>query len=331
MKGGRPNVACSLAVCILLAVAAAGPLTAAAYGTGQPYPNSSWALGVVVPEGAELAGGGSLHWEGVTNVSALVTLPNISSHGRLVYVVMSLMTCDSAVMQVAAGTFPNGTGWLAYSWYVPNAGSIPIAYNWILNASIPRMFPGSTVTFSIFVANGGWNLKVVDCGTGALVERSFPTGASLSLKQGDQEVFALESYSREAAVFQSMGNLTLSALMVDGVRVSGGLYPYGDWNTKTSPLFVVGSPGSSPPGFISINQQAGGPVTWGYSTQWTNEAYDLDAVAMAAGFLSASAAAFALMGVVILLTRKGRTRREAGPGGATYRSALDRLARLLPS
>lgn len=309
MRRRQPVAAASIAACLLLALQLAGTAAAAGGVAGQPYPNSSWALGVVAPEGAELAGGGSLHWEDVSNVTALVVLPNINPAGRMVYAVMSLMTTDGAVLQVAAGTFSNGTGWLSYSWFIPDASSIPIAYVWVLNASLPGMPPNSRASLSIFVREGVWHLRITSLETGAFVERSFPPGLANTLKQGDQEVFALESYTREAGVFQNMGNLTLVGLMVDGTQVTSGFYSYSDWNNVRNPLFAVGSSGTSAPGFVSLSQ-SDGSVTWSYSPLWTNGEYAISGAAIMASATTLSTAAIGALVVLFLLTKKkqGRTR-----------------------
>ena len=235
---------------------------------GGGFPSTSWALGVVVPEGSGLQGGGSLRWQEATNVTALVTLPDISSPDRIVYVVMSLMAQDGSVMQASAGVYPNSSVWMAYSWFIPNALSVPLTYLWLLNSSGPQMVPGAQVSISILRSDGTWGLKILDMGTGGSVFRSFPATVSPSLKAGDQEVFALESYSRAEGTFQRMGNLTLSSLEVDGQKVIGGFYTYGDWQPNHEPLFEVGSAGSSPPPFVSLVEGVDGSFVWTYTAVW---------------------------------------------------------------
>lgn len=244
--------------------------TAQAAASGQTYPNASWALGLVVPEGASLHGGDKLLWEEVSNLTVVFTLPNISMPDRMVYAVLSVMTSDGGVLQAAAGIGPNASVWSAYSWSIPDVKSIPLTYNWILNATGPRMSPGANVTISIFYSSGSWNLRTTDQKTGISTEREFPQGQGTALKVGDQEVFSFESYSRLGATFRNMGNLTLDSILVNGARVVSGVYAYGQWDPHKNPLFVVGSSGTSPPTWISLGQTADGSFVWGYGTVWRN-------------------------------------------------------------
>ena len=235
---------------------------------GASYSTTSWALGVVVPEGAGLQGGGGLRWETVSNITALVTLPMISRPDRSVYAVLSVMTEDGSVLQAAAGVSANGSEWLAYSWLISDMRAAQLSYDWVLNASGPQMPPGSQVSFSIFRGSDRWNLKIAEAATGSSTEQPFPSGISASIKVGDQEVFAFESYSRAVTTFNQMGNLTLNGLFVDGRKVIGGSYSFSDWDMIHNPVFVVGSSGTSPPTFISFRQAGDGSSTWSYSGVW---------------------------------------------------------------
>jgi hypothetical protein len=86
---------------------------------------------------------------------------------------------------------------------------------------------------------------------------------------GDQEVFALESYSTSNAVFAHMGDMILKTLDIDGRKVSGGWYPYGSWDPSHKPLFVVG--GLSPPSYISLGESENKTLEWSYE-QWSTSA-----------------------------------------------------------
>ncbi len=262
----------SLVVCMVVSAGtypafAQGPAAARPYPSPKGFPASSWALGVVVPEGAELIGGSTLRWEDVGNVTALVTLPLIGRPDLPVYAVMSVMMKDGSVLQVAAGIPQNGTSWSVYADYDTDAGSISPTYQQILNSSQPHMSQGASVSISIFRSDlGAWSLRVEDLKSGSKVTSEFPASAP-GLKRGDQEVFALESYSKNQTTFQNMGNLSLNALLIDGESVGGGLYSYGDWAPNHNPLFVVGSLGTSPPLFISL--VFGTPIAvWSFDTQW---------------------------------------------------------------
>jgi len=264
-----PGIAVLVSICLVLpgfdAALATGTLQAE---PGAVYPNSSWAIGVVVPEGVHTLGGGSVQWEGITNVTASIALPDIESPDRIVYAILSVMTSDGSVLQAAAGALPNTTAWHGFAWSVQGADSSTPSYQWVLNASNPEMSPLSNISLSIFLASGQWGLRITDAGTGSSVEKSFPAGPAPALKAGDQEVFALESYSRTLATFRSMGNLTLYSISLDGKKVTGGCYLYSDWDMVHNPLFVVGSSGSSPPSFIYAGEGPTGSFFWDYAGVW---------------------------------------------------------------
>lgn len=277
------------------------------------YPVASWALGIVVPEGAEMAGGGALHWENVRNVTALVTLPSIGEPDLPVYAVLSLMTQDGSVLQVAAGIEANGTSWSTYADFDTNVDSIPPNYQQILNASQPQMSQDASISLSIFrSASGTWSLKVEDSQTGSSVIQAFPAGAAKGLKAGDQEAFALESYSTNQTTFESMGNLTLSALLIDGEAVAGGLYSYGDWVPNHNPLFVVGSLGTSPPLFVSLTLGRDSAV-WSYYAQWGGNSLSYSPMTDTTLVLPLAAALLVVAATGFLLARmKNRITRPRG-------------------
>ena len=299
-----PGLAVLVSACLLLP----GFDAALATGTTQSqlalaYPNSSWAIGVVVPEGAHLLGGGSVRWEGITNVTVSLALPDIESPDRIVYAILSVMTSDGSVLQAAAGALPNRTGWLGFAWSVQGANSGSPSYLWVLNSSKPEMNPLANISISIFLTSGQWALRVTDMGTGLAVEKSFPYGPASGLKAGDQEVFALESYSRTTATFQGMGNLTLYSILLDGKKVVNGCYLYSDWDMVHNPLFVVGSSGSGPPSFINAGEESEGSFFWDYAGIWGVQS---DTLAGLAGVLAVAlvAVAITLGGVGFWLTRR---------------------------
>ena len=271
---------------------------------GTIYPNTSWALGVVVREGSALSGGGGLRWESVGNVTAVVSLPNITDPDRVVYSVLSVMTSDGGVMQVAAGIYPNRTTWLTYSWEIPNADSSAPTYSWVLNGSSPSLNRNTTVVMSIFRGSGSWDLRVTDRDTGIAVVRQFPVALAPSLKVGDQEVFALESYSRASATFREMGNMTLDALLVDGQKVTGGFYSYGDWDPDHNPVFAVGSSGTAPPGFISLEKMGTGSFAWGFSRVWQGQSLDSGGDVVTAVVVGALVVIISAVALAIRTTRK---------------------------
>jgi hypothetical protein len=269
--------------------------------SGQAYPTTSWAVGLVVPEGASLQGGGKVRWEGVNNLTAAVTLPNITLPDEIVYAVVSVMTSDGSVLQTAAGIWPNDSSWFAYAWLIPSSTSVPLVYQWVLNGSEPAMAPGANVSISIYQISGSWNLRVTDEETGAGVTQQFPSGIGQSVRVGDQEVFALESYSRSGATFRDMGNLTLTAVYLDGLKVTGGVYAYSDWDPTHNPLFSVGSAGVTPPSFVSLGQAKDGSFVWGYETLWKSPN---DTLAIVETLLVLVSVVLGVVGVVLWKTRK---------------------------
>jgi len=303
----------SVAILISLLLVPVGTVRASNLGSSTAihdaiYPSTSWAIGVVVPEGAQLEGGGTLKWEDVGNLTSLVSLPYFDRPSGIVYAVMSVMTRDGSVIQVAAGVYPNSSSWLVYSWAVGAVQTSKPTYDWVLNSSAPTMSSGDVVSLSIFRNQTGWNLKIVDQSTRTSVERPFPAGIALSLEAGDQETFALESYSRVAVDFQRMGNLTLSALLVDGRRVVGGFYAYSGWDPIKNPVFAVGSSGTSAPIFISL-QEVGDGFVWSYMSAWPGGTIS-DATALRVLVVASLAGAVAAICGAILVTRKS-TRQPA--------------------
>ena len=191
------------------------------------YPSGSWGLGVVVPEDSRFTDGGSLSWTNATAVSLTMTLPNISFTDYPTLAVESVMASDGSVMQIAAGIYPNQTKWLAYGWYIRQVQAYPQSYDWILNSSEPEMVAGTTVSLSIYLSQGRWRYSIEDLTTQVVNSGYYGFDIPPALKVGDQEVFALESYSTSNAVFVNMGNLTLDSLRIDERQVSSGWYAYG--------------------------------------------------------------------------------------------------------
>jgi hypothetical protein len=200
-----------------------------------------------------MSDGSVLHWEDVGNVTAVVTLPEIGNPDMPVFAVMSLMMKDGSVVQVAAGVQKNSTSWAVFADFDTDVESMVPNYQQVLNASQPVMAQNDTVAISIFrSATDDWYLEVKDLQSGTAVVGQFPTRSATALRSGDQEAFALESYSTNEATFENMGSLTMNALFVDGSQVARGLYGFGDWAPARNPLFVVGGAGTSPPDFVSL-------------------------------------------------------------------------------
>ncbi|HYC11742.1 MAG TPA: hypothetical protein VEC02_03675 [Nitrososphaerales archaeon] len=269
-------VSASACFLILLTLGPPAAYSSTASSSGQPtggwgqYAPNSWALGVVVPDGAQFTDGGRASWPDVNNVTARVRLPSINGTDGAVYAVLSVMTNDDSVLQVAAGIYPDSGRWLVYSDLVTSVLSIPPAYSFVLNASGPSMLPGANVSLAVFRSEATWNLKVTDMDTGSSVEQAFPASVTGPLKPGDQEVFALESFSSTETVFENMGNLTLESVFLNGRRIVAGCYSYDGWDAGRNPLFAVGGYGPSPPSFVSMTAGKNGVYTWQYSRGWVS-------------------------------------------------------------
>ncbi len=225
----------------------------------------SWAAGVVVPDHSPLEGGSPLSWESVTNLTGVFQLPNITRPSGIVYALLSAMGDDRSVFQVGVGVWPDKEYWSVYSWLITGLDSKSPSYKWMANSSTPQSSPGDVVSASIFWLESGWMFSVANENTGMSARHAFPATPAGSFASGDQEVFALESYSQSQSTFADMGNMTLRSLYVDGQRVVGGLYAYGGWDGIHRPLFVVGSTDS--PYFIRLAIAAGQAV-WSLDAQW---------------------------------------------------------------
>jgi len=269
---GQSELICVLLVLwmLLLSILPLASVTTG-FAASQPkqiqgqYPSGSWGLGVVLPEGSRFTNGEKLSWANTTSVSLTATLPNIAFTDYPILAVESLMVADGSVIQVAVGLYPNNTSWLGYGWHIRNVQATPQIYDWVLNSSQPEMAPSATIGLSIYMSQGMWRYRVDDLTTHKSTEGSYAHDLPRVLKVGDQEVFALESYSTNSVVFAKMGNLTLNSLRVNGVQITTGWYEYGSWDTRHNPLFVVG--GLNPPPYLSMSEVDGSVLVWSYE-QW---------------------------------------------------------------
>jgi hypothetical protein len=226
-------------------------------------------LGVVVPDGSTLAGGGTVNWAAVTNVTAVVQIPEITNTSAPIYAVVSLMTQDGVVLQTAFGIYPGNGSWLVYSMFIESITQIPQHYTWAINSSEPAAEPGDVVTISIYQSpERVWSFGASNLNTSLSINGAFGTNTTELPKRGDQETFAFESYASDSSTFQNMGNMTLLSLLVDGRRVASGWYLFADWSMVHNPLFVVG--GAAPPVFIDVSISNDGRAVWYYSENWTS-------------------------------------------------------------
>ena len=282
------------------------PLLAETSAT-QQYSSGPWGLGVVIPENSKFADGTRLSWANVRDVSLEVTLPNITFSDYPVLAVESLMASDGSVMQVAAGIYPGNSEWLAYGWLIRDVKTYPQSYDWVLNSSKPEMSAGAQISLSISLSGDRWQYMVENLDTHEAVTGEYASTVPTSLKAGDQEVFALESYTTSTIVFARMGNLTLASLEIDGRNIVSGWYAYGSWDTHHNPLFVVG--GLDPPTYISLQETSSGTLVWGYE-QWsgseTSETPNLPLTSIV-GVVALAFSLIAALAYVVRRTRRGGT------------------------
>lgn len=221
----------------------------------------SWALGLVVPEGSTVGG-----WRTVTNITADVVLPEANYTDNTILAVVSVMLSDSSVLQISAGLFPDSHSWRGVGWFIRDISMNPQDYVWVLNSTEPQLLPGTELTLSILRSGGTWSYLISGHSGQVFFGGQFDDAAPLSPKSGDQEVFALESYTSTPDVLERLGNLTMVSLQLNGRAVTGGTYYLNDWDPNHRPLFVVG--GLPCPSSIVVEDLQNGTFTWGYSVQW---------------------------------------------------------------
>jgi hypothetical protein len=209
-----------------------------------------WALGLVLPDGIPLEGGTTLDWSRVSNITAVIKLPNITWTDNTIYLILSAMNCDHEVIQVAAGLNAGEQTWLIYAFYIRNMAEYPQTYIWVANRSLPRMFSNDMIRLTLYRIYGeGWGYSALNLRTGDKSTGLFPA-RNVELRSGEQEFFAFESYTSNPRVFKEMGEALLEGAYIDGFRVEVEGYVLGGWDPLHEPLFIVG--GGSPPGFIAV-------------------------------------------------------------------------------
>ncbi|MEM3832228.1 MAG: hypothetical protein QW128_01330 [Thermoprotei archaeon] len=246
------------------------------------YLKGSWALGVVIPNGAKLEDGTIVRWSEVKNITAIIKLPQIIETDGVIYIVLSAMTQSKTILQVAIGIEPNRTTWLTYAMIVTNISS-GANYTWITERGPPSMNNNDLIIISIYLSLHQnkyiWSYKIHDITTNVSYIGLLINDNSQAFMDGEQEVIALESYTKNEHIFMSMGNITLYALFLNNKRVVGGWYFYDGWDWTKHPLFVIGS--IQVPNYISISSDNNtiywryNPVTWGTPTITTTKTTDV--------------------------------------------------------
>ena len=313
MKGLTPIGTCgrltAAGVCMAVVALTFFPHPLASAPTALESPSNqyseagSWALGVVVPEGAALSNGQKLSWSTVVNITTSLRLPNIDQTDGPIYAVLSVMTSDGSVLQIASGLLPNATGWGTFAMWIKNPMGYPQEYETVLDAKTPAVQAGATISLSIYYSGGAWNFESTEQGFTEPVHASLAANVPSSIKAGDQEVFALESYSSASTVFSDMGNLTVYSILLDGQRVVGGWYTYdGGWNPSHNPLYIVG--GEEPPVFMTAGSCSGGLVCLGFRSPWTGAQGLTPNIGLLLAIVAAAGTAVVVV-VVVALTRRG--------------------------
>jgi hypothetical protein len=166
------------------------------------------------------------------------------------------------------------------------------------------MTPDTSIALSISLSKSRWEYRIEDPSIHEITAGEYAATVPPTLKVGDQEVFAVESYTNSRLVFAHMGNLTLDALRINGRKTAAGWYAYGSWDTRHNPLFVVG--GLDPPPFISLQETDAGTLVWGYE-QWS-----ISTQAQPQAFpLMVTVSAVAMVGVLLVLTVMRKSLRSA--------------------
>jgi len=290
-------------------IALSRPLVATGGGSGNTWAGaySSWASGMVIPDGAKLAGGGVVSWSSGTNLTALVCLPNITMPDGITYLVLSAMGSDRTVFQIALGIWPGTGHWSVYSWFITDVDSRSPAYAWVANGSAPQMSPSDLVSVTLLLRQPGvWSYSIADHRTADSRQGRFAGASASSFASGDQEVLSFESYSRSSSTFRDMGNLTVESIYFDGIKVLGGWYSYSGWDPSHNPLFIVGN--SALPPFISFAVNAQGQAMWSYSPPWSDVS---DANGVAAPIITGAAAVVFVTCLSFALSRSSKGSRPA--------------------
>lgn len=178
------------------------------------------------------------------------------------------MTQDGTVLQAAFGIYPGNASWLVFAMFIRNINEIPQHYVWVTNSSGPAAKAGDLVVISIYQAEEVWGFGVANLNDSLTSKESFGAATTETPRQGDQEIFALESYSSDTSTFQNMGNMTLESLYINEKRLVSGWYLYSEWDPLHNPLFVVG--GAPLLSLLDASFLGNGRVVWFYSEPWTD-------------------------------------------------------------
>lgn len=234
----------------------------------------SWGLGLTVPNGGVLEDGSEIEWSKHSNITIVLTLPNISYTDNTIYLVASIMTRGETIIQTTIGIQPNNTFWVSSFMYVTNVYKHNRAYVPVLLNSNPYFSPGDKASISIYFNGdgytaGSWSSSVTNLSTGEEITVNILQDGSSTFMDGEQEVVALESYTSNEEVFRRMGHATLHSILVDGRRVVSGWYIDDGQVFDRKPLFEVG--GGQVPPFISMIAGGDGLITWTYSKPSWND------------------------------------------------------------
>ncbi len=234
----------------------------------------SWGLGLTIPNGSSLEDETTVEWSKHSNITVVLTLPNISYTDKTIYLIASIMTRGETIIQTAIGIQPNSTYWKSYFMYVTDIYQHNRTYVPVLLDSIPYFFPGQRASISIFFKQdednkGCWSSSIINLSTGENITVDILNDGSSTFMDGEQEVIALESYTSNEEVFKHMDEAVLHSILVDGKRLVSGWYVDDGQVFDKRPLFEVG--GGQVPFFISITSKDNGTIAWRYSKPtWDN-------------------------------------------------------------
>ena len=257
-----------------------------------------WALGLAFSDGTPLEGGYKLDWSKVSNITAIIKLPNITLVDNTIYLILTVMNSDEEVFQVAAGINPSEPIWLVYAFYIRNIAEYPQTYVWVANRTQPKMFPNDRISLALYrVQDEGWRYSAFNIRTGERATGLFPA-SNVHLRSGEQEVFALESYTSNPNVFKEMGEVVLEGVYIDGLRIEGEGYVLGGWDPSHKPLFLVG--GGNPPSFIAVIRSTS-QYKWVYSPV---ESWETSSTPIYIGLAYASTIVLVVVLATILIKRR---------------------------
>jgi hypothetical protein len=231
----------------------------------------SWALGISIGGESILENGLRLSMGSSSNITVIFTLPGILKTDNTLYCILSVMTGDGVVLQVAMGLDASRNNWVVYAMIVEG---IEEKTNYILLDKEDEVYaePYDRILLSIYsIKMEGyfiWMYKAINFDKGLMESGQLYTSEVGTFMDGLHEVFAFESYTTNNSVLENLWGLRLIEVLVDGDRVIDGFTVSDGFDFTGEHLFVVGGTRKVPSSvFIRMNQE--GYVEWGYRpSEW---------------------------------------------------------------